>query len=160
MALLNNATFTDIKEAMMKEFRGVDHKQTLETKLQTIKFARESDIPLFSLELKTLIKELYSIENDKTIELIASNHIVADLEPSFRENVKILQLCGNTRLESLLELIKSKLDIELCNIGTKITVPFPAKSTDSDRLDKLENMVEIYTEQVDNLETTKLGEGN
>ena len=81
MASRNNATFADMKEAMMEEFCGEDYKRTLETKLGTIKFTRESDIPLFSLELKKLIKELYRIENDKTLKLIASNHVVAELEP-------------------------------------------------------------------------------
>ena len=75
------------------------------------------------------------------------NHVVAELEPSFRETVKILQLSGNLRLESLLELIKPKIDTELCNICMKITVPFvaPSTRTDSDRLDRLENMVEKLT---------------
>ena len=64
----------------------------------------------FSLELKKLIKELYSIEDNKTKKLITSNHVVANLEPLFKETMQILQLSGNTRLESLLELIKSKMD--------------------------------------------------
>ena len=70
-----------MNEAMMEEFCGEDYKRTLETKLGTIKFTRESDIPLFSLELKKLIKELYRIEDDKTLKLIVSNHVVAELEP-------------------------------------------------------------------------------
>ena len=74
MASRNNATFTDMKEAMMEEFCGEDYKRTLETKLRAIKFTRESDIPFLSLELKKLIKGLYSIEDDKTVKLIASNH--------------------------------------------------------------------------------------
>ena len=90
MASRNNATFTDMKEAMMEEFCGEDYKRTLETKLRTIKFTIESNIPLFSVELKKLIKKLYSIEDDKTVESISSNHV----EPSFRE------LSGNTRLQA------------------------------------------------------------
>ena len=81
MASRNNATFADMNEAMMEEFCGEDYKRTLETKLGTIKFTRESDIPLFSLELKKLIKELYRIEDDKTLKLIVPNHVVAELEP-------------------------------------------------------------------------------
>ena len=98
MTSSNNATFTDIKEAMMEEFCGEDYKRTLEMNLRTIKFTRESDIPLFSLELKNLINELYSAEDDKTVEFVVSNHVVADLEPSFRVTVKILLLSGNTSL--------------------------------------------------------------
>ena len=79
------------------KFCGEDYKRTLETKLLMIKCTRESDILLFSLEPR----QLYSIGNDKTIELIASNHVVADLESSLRDTVKI---CSNSRLESLLEL--------------------------------------------------------
>ena len=80
MASCNNATFTDIKENMMEEICRKDYKRTLETKLPTIKFTKVSDIPLFSLELKKLIKELYSIEDSKTVEWIASNHVLANLE--------------------------------------------------------------------------------
>ena len=94
------------------------------------------------------MKELYSIKDKKTVSLITSNNVVTDLDPSFRETIKISQLSSNTRLESLLELIKSKMDNRLCNIGMKTTVHFFATSakTDSDRLDKLENMVENLTE--------------
>ena len=38
----------------------------------------------------------------KTVQLIVSNHVVANLEPSFRETVKILQFSDNTKSESLL----------------------------------------------------------
>ena len=64
----------------MEEICREDYKRTLETKLPTIKFTKVSDIPLFSLELKKLIKELYSIEDSKTVEWIASNHVLANLE--------------------------------------------------------------------------------
>ena len=80
----NNAIFTDMKKTMMEEFCGEVYKRRLEIKLQTIKFTEESNIPLFSLELKKLIKELYSIEDNKTIKLITSNHVVANLEPLFK----------------------------------------------------------------------------
>ena len=78
---------------------------------------------IFNLELKRLIKEIHNIEDNKTVELIASNHVVANLEPSFRETVNIRSL------------------LELGNIGMKTTVSFAATSarTDSDRLDNLEN---------------------
>ena len=84
MASRNNAIFTDMKKTMMEEFCGEVYKRRLEIKLQTIKFTEESNIPLFSLELKKLIKELYSIEDNKTIKLITSNHVVANLEPLFK----------------------------------------------------------------------------
>ena len=51
------------------------------------------------------MKELYSIKDKKTVSLITSNNVVTDLDPSFRETIKISQLSTNTRLESLLELI-------------------------------------------------------
>ena len=51
------------------------------------------------------MKELYSIKDKKTVSLITSNNVVTDLDPSFRETIKISQLSSNTRLESLLELI-------------------------------------------------------
>ena len=55
-----------------------------------------------------------------------------------------------TQIRSLLELIKCKMGTELCNVGMKTTVPFAAisTSTDSDRLDNLENKFKRLTEQV------------
>ena len=74
------------------------------------------------MQRKTLIKELYNIEDRKTVESLASNHVVIDLEPSFRKAVKILKLNGKTRLENLLELIKSKIGTELYNKAMKTFV--------------------------------------
>ena len=74
------------------------------------------------MQRKTLIKELYNIEDRKTVESLASNHVVIDLEPSFRKTVKILKLIGKTRLENLLELIKSKIGTELYNKAMKTFV--------------------------------------
>lgn len=74
------------------------------------------------MQRKTLIKELYNIEDRKTVESLASNHVVIDLEPSFRKTVKILKLNGKTRLENLLELIKSKIGTELYNKAMKTFV--------------------------------------
>ena len=54
-----------VKEAIMEDFCGEDYKRTLETRVGKIKFTREPDIPFFSVELKKLIKELYSIEDDR-----------------------------------------------------------------------------------------------
>ena len=51
------------------------------------------------------MRELYSIKDKKTVSLITSDNVVTDLDPSFRETIKISQLSTNTRLESLLELI-------------------------------------------------------
>lgn len=55
MESCNNAM--NINEAMMEEFCREDHKRTLETKRRRINFTRESDTPLFSLELKKLTKK-------------------------------------------------------------------------------------------------------
>lgn len=74
------------------------------------------------MQRKTLIKELYNIEDRKTVESLASNHVVIDLEPSFRKTVKILKLNDKTRLENLLELIKSKIGTELYNKAMKTFV--------------------------------------
>ena len=74
------------------------------------------------MQRKTLIKELCNIEDRKTVESLASNHVVIDLEPSFRKTVKILKLNGKTRLENLLELIKSKIGTELYNKAMKTFV--------------------------------------
>ena len=57
--------------------------------------------------MKTVIKELYDIVDTNAIDLIAQNHVLAQLDTSIQEQAKILQLSGNCKLESILELVNS-----------------------------------------------------
>ena len=121
MSSHNSATFEDILK--WQRLQG-----SMTSKTANSKFKRKSNIPVFSFKLKNLMKELSSTGDDETVKLIGSNHVVTDLEPLFKETVKLLKLSTNTRLESLLELIRSKVDAELCNIGMKTTFTFAATS--------------------------------
>ena len=56
MASRNNATFKDIKEAMMEEFCGEDYKQTLETRPWTINFTRGWDMPRSAWNQKSWLR--------------------------------------------------------------------------------------------------------
>lgn len=48
MASRNNATFTDMKEAIMEDFCGKFYKRKLERKLRVVMFTRESDMPFLA----------------------------------------------------------------------------------------------------------------
>ena len=103
--------------------------------------------------MKQIIQELYNIVEPDTVQLIAGNHIIAELEQSLRESVKILQLTGHARLENVLELIKSKMVSEMSNLSP-LSPTFNAAATvpnyvsQQDRFDRLENLVEKLSHQV------------
>ena len=48
MVSRNNATFTDMKEAIMEDFCGKFYKRKLERKLRVVMFTRESDMPFLA----------------------------------------------------------------------------------------------------------------
>ena len=137
------AVYNDVKNILRNEFCGDDYKCALEPKSRCTKFTRSTDISTFCPQLKQIIQELYNIVEPDTVELIAVNHIIAELEPSLRESVKILQLTGHARLENVLELIKSKMVSEMSNIS-QLSPTFNAAATvpnyvsQQDRFDRLE----------------------
>ena len=72
--------------------------------------------------------------------------------------MKILRLKDNTRVEILIELIKSKICTELCNMAMKKILPHTM--SDFVRLPNLDNRVEKLTDQVSYLVTAKSRESN
>ena len=141
-----------MKNILRNEFCGDDYKRALESKLRCTKFTRSTDISTFCPQLRQIIQELYNIVEPDTVELIAVNHI-AELEPSLRESVKILQLTGHARLVNVLELIKLKMVSEMSNLSP-LSPTFNAAATvpnyvsQQDRFDRLENLVEKLSHQV------------
>ena len=58
-------------------------------------------------KLTSTIKELYGVTEQDAVNNIAINHVVANIDDSVRDQVRILQLAGNANLTVILELINS-----------------------------------------------------
>ena len=104
-------------------------------------------IVAFVHELKTSIQELYGLKDDTSEESIDVNHLMANLEDSLKSEVKILQLTGNLKLETLLELIETKLEGHPFGASAmkaetpRHTERIYNRSYTDKRLDRLENMM-------------------
>ena len=61
--------------------------------------------------MRRLIRELYNLADldETSIDAIAINHVIAQLDEQVRQDVKMLQLAGNKSLERLLDLVNNKL---------------------------------------------------
>ena len=145
MAQNANATYAQVKDELQRRFSGDDYRRSLEVKLRTMKFTKTSDIAKFSSSLLNVVKELYSITDERTAEQIAMNHVMSDLDPSIKDSVQILQLSGNANLDTLLELVKTKL------VGESSSLQSFAAAPDRSRIDSLENMIKQMSTQISQL---------
>ena len=112
------ANFEAMKNALRETYSGADYKRTLEVKLRNLKFNKGMKIPTFITELCQVIKELYNLQDQEAIKSIAMNHVLANLDSVMRDEVKLLQISGNMRLETLLEFIDSKFHNNTLQIQT------------------------------------------
>ena len=134
----NPATYANVKSAFQLRFCGVEFKRNLEIKLHSLRFRKDTCVSNFIDELYTTIKQLYDIKDSETVTSIAMSHVVNNLEPTLREEAKIFQLSGNSKLENLLEVISVKLN---SNLFGQNDVGASAKSLgERNRLEKLENL--------------------
>ena len=104
----NTIDYAGLKAALKAKFCGEDYKRTLQTKLRNIKFEPGMKVATFITELCRIIKELYALTDQEAIKSIAVSHVLSTLDSNLRDEVRILQLSGNLRLENLLEFIDSK----------------------------------------------------
>lgn len=88
------------------------------------------------------ICEHFDIEEADTLNSIAINHVVSNLEEDMRQEGKVFQLTGNKSLENVLEFIVTKMegntlkpsfDVAKVSYGT---VPI-ATGSSNDRIDRL-----------------------
>ena len=107
----NDITYDNLKAALAEAFSSEDYERTLETKLRNLKFTKGTNKSLFCNFLRTLIRELYNLTDlgETSIDAIAINHVITQLDEQVRQDVKMLQLAGNKSLERLLELVNNKL---------------------------------------------------
>ena len=61
--------------------------------------------------MRTLIRQLNNLTDldETSIDAIAINHVITQLDEQVRQDVKMLQLAGNKSLERLLDLVNNKL---------------------------------------------------
>ena len=106
----NNAiSYETVKRRLTEKYSGEEYKRHLESKRRNLKFRAITKIPEFLHDLRSTIRDYYSLTNVEQIDQIGMNHILSTLEDSVREDAKILQLSGNVKIENLLELITTKL---------------------------------------------------
>ena len=130
------ASDNDLKRALEERFCGDDYKRTLETKLRGLQYRKNVNINNFIHELRNTIQELYGIKDESAVESLAVNHVIFNLEPGLRNEVRVLQLANpNTKLESILELLGTKVGGNPLHISATAS-NLPIKE---DRMDRLEN---------------------
>ena len=71
-------------------------------------FAKGSKISSFTMELCQIRQEIYSLTDKETIKSIAASHILSTIDRFMGEDVRILLISGNMRLETLLGFVDSK----------------------------------------------------
>ena len=136
------ANYTQLKAELTRLFSGDDYKRALETKMRTLNFTEQTNIPVFCNQLRLVVGELYGIIADSgIIEKIAINDVMSKLDPTIREPLKLLQLAGTCKLEVLLEMAKSKMIEGNVTNTTFHSSAFAGATTDT-RLDRLEKMME------------------
>ena len=123
----NHITYNNLKAALAEAFSGEDYKRTLETKSRNLKFTKGTNKNLFCNSLRALIRKLYNLTDldETSIDTIALNHVIAQLDERVRKDVKMLQLAGNKSLERLLELVNDKLN------GNRVVLVHDTGSNDS-----------------------------
>ena len=102
-------TYAGLKTVLSDKFTGNDYRRTLESKLRSTRFTKGMKITSFITELCQIIKELYNVTDETAIKSIAVSHVLSTLDSDMRDEIKILELTGNMKLENILELIQSKL---------------------------------------------------
>ena len=129
----NDITYNNLKAALAEAFSGEDYKRTLETKSRNLKFTKGTNKNLFCNSLRALIRKLYNLTDldETSIDTIALNHVIAQLDEQVRKDVKMLQLAGNKSLERLLELVNDKLN------GNRVVLVHDTGSNDSRSNDEL-----------------------
>ena len=151
----NDITYDNLKAALAEAFSSKDYERTLETKLRNLKFTKGTNKSLFCNFLRTLIRELYNLTDlgETSIDAIAINHVITQLDEQVRQDVKMLQLAGNKSLERLLELVNNKLS------GNPPPPPLfsnyvQVSAAEHSRFDKMKSLIEKLAVKVDALSMT------
>ena len=147
----NDITYDNLKAALAEAFSSEDYERTLETKLRNLKFTKGTNKSLFRNSLRTLIRELYNLTDldETSIDAIAINHAIAQLDKQVRQDVKMLQLAGNKSLKRLLELVNDKLS------GNPLFSNYvQVSAAEHSRFHKMKSLIEKLAVKVDTLSMT------
>ena len=154
-------TFAELKEILQSRLCGLDYKRALELKLRNLRFKNGTKIAPFFHHLRSTVQELYGLENEDSIDSIVISHIMSTLDETIHKETKVLQLVGNVKLESILELISEKLEGNI--LGLNITAfcgAGPAHHSSEDRGDRLvglENMMANVNDKLETMQAAKTG---
>ena len=77
IATNNNASYRQLKEELQRLFSGDDYRRALETKIRSLLFKSDSNIPVFCNDLRVIVTELFGITDSATIEKIAINDVLS-----------------------------------------------------------------------------------
>ncbi len=78
-------TYDNLKQAIKIEFCGEEYKRTLQAKLRNLRFRKGMKVTSFAHELRTIVSELYAIQEKNAVEAIATNHVLSALDNEIRK---------------------------------------------------------------------------
>ena len=148
----NDLTYEQAKQTLRETYFGDDYKRTLETKLRNMKFTTGMKVTVFTTELCQIIRELYGIDDNEAVKSIAISHVLSTLDSKLKDEVKLLQLSGNLRLENLLEFVDNKLSsnpLTFQHFATKTSVHHsapPHVTSTNDDIKELKVMMKALLE--------------
>ena len=148
----NEMTHDGLTTVMRERFCGSEYKRLLEVKLRNLKFKPGTKINSFIHELKNVIQELYDVTDPVALDLIAQNHILAQVEPVVQDQAKVLQLTGTCKLESILELINTSSASTIRDPPQFASGNYPTSSrlpNETDRVVRSEQKVDALTNKLD-----------
>ena len=96
ITITEEATYAHLKAEMERLFSGEEYKRALETKMRTLMFTKDSNIPHFCNQLRLVIGELFGITDAPTIEKMVPNDVMSKFDGTAREPLKMLQLAVST----------------------------------------------------------------
>ena len=122
--------------------------------LFTCKSFTKINVDTFTYELTKTIRELFNIKNPETINPIAINPVISNLELNMRQHAKVFQLTGNKSLENLPEFIVTKMKGNTLKPKSEVTngaygTVLIATGRSNDRIDRLEKMMSTLLKKTD-----------
>ena len=74
-----DATYDKVVEALREIYAGEQYRRTLETKFRNLVFTPSMNIQDFAHRIKTMIHELYNVQEDNAVQAIAVNQVLMNV---------------------------------------------------------------------------------
>lgn len=99
-------------------------------KLSELIFRKGTNVNEFSNELRLTVTDQYRVDDEESIDSIAINHVIANLEEDvIRKEVNMLQITGNKSLEKLLELINLQCNQNFLSLTPSYSLAVKSESS-------------------------------